>query len=264
MDVDIFPNVIDYWGPCGMVFLRLPQLRWTPIKTDDLSVAIAIEHPSNDIDPGQLREVDPDIGANIQADNKLPDLTAQVRKSGDWGHVQLAGILRRLGYDTLGTANNIPDGSTLGWGLDLTGVWNFFGKDKLLVGGVYGHGIASYMNDGGNDLAAEGSPGNISASAVPLFGISVYVDHFWSERFSTSFGYSRTQVDNRNLQTGDAYHFGEYASANLLYTPVKDVLMGVELLWGERKDNDGNVGTDVRSQVSFKYSFSSKNLAKSI
>ena len=30
MDGDIFPNVIDYWGPTGMVFLRNPQIRWTP------------------------------------------------------------------------------------------------------------------------------------------------------------------------------------------------------------------------------------------
>ncbi|MBL8226246.1 MAG: hypothetical protein JNM50_13055 [Chromatiales bacterium] len=27
MDIDIFPNVIDYWGPAGMVFLRNPQIR---------------------------------------------------------------------------------------------------------------------------------------------------------------------------------------------------------------------------------------------
>lgn len=27
MDIDIFPNTIDYWGPNGMVFLRNPQIR---------------------------------------------------------------------------------------------------------------------------------------------------------------------------------------------------------------------------------------------
>src|SRR6185312_5760007 len=27
MDVDVFPNIIDYWGPCGMAFLRTTQLR---------------------------------------------------------------------------------------------------------------------------------------------------------------------------------------------------------------------------------------------
>jgi hypothetical protein len=27
MDGDIFPNVLDYWGPTGMVFVRTPQIR---------------------------------------------------------------------------------------------------------------------------------------------------------------------------------------------------------------------------------------------
>jgi hypothetical protein len=29
MDGDIFPNVVDYWGPAGMVFVRTPQIRLT-------------------------------------------------------------------------------------------------------------------------------------------------------------------------------------------------------------------------------------------
>ena len=33
MDIDVFPNVIDYWGPDGMVFWRNVQIRWTPWKT---------------------------------------------------------------------------------------------------------------------------------------------------------------------------------------------------------------------------------------
>jgi len=32
MDDDMWPNIVDYWGPSGMVFLRNPQIRWTPIN----------------------------------------------------------------------------------------------------------------------------------------------------------------------------------------------------------------------------------------
>ena len=35
--------------------------------------------------------------------------------------------------------------------------------------------------------------------------------------------------------------------------------MGAELLWGNRKDFNGNRGDDTRVQVSVKYSFSSKD-----
>jgi hypothetical protein len=263
MDIDVFPNVIDYWGPTGLVFLRNPQIRWTPID-GEYTAAVAIERPTNDIDPGNLRTVDPSLapvseGGNLQTDEKLPDLTAQVRRKGDWGHVQLAGILRRVGYDTVGNFYSTPKGKEIGWGFDLTSTLKVVDFDKLILSGVYGRGIASYMNDGGTDLAADGTTAAPQASTVPLFGLTAYYEHAWSEHWNSVFGYSRTQVKNRDLQAGGAYHSGEYASANVLYLPSKSLLMGAEVLWGRRRDNDGNQGNDIRSQISFKYSFSSKD-----
>jgi hypothetical protein len=92
MDGDVFPNTIDYWGPAGMVFYRNVQIRWTPYRRPTSHFAIAIERPGNDIDAGQIRQLDPELGANIRNDEKLPDLTAHFYLSGTWGHVQLAGI----------------------------------------------------------------------------------------------------------------------------------------------------------------------------
>src|SRR3954471_16370384 len=43
MDGDAFPNTIEYWGPSGMIFIRNPQFRWTPLKGDHNEFAIAIE-----------------------------------------------------------------------------------------------------------------------------------------------------------------------------------------------------------------------------
>jgi len=256
MDGDVFPNVVDYWGPTGMVFLRNPQFRWTPIKDDHNSFAIAIEKPSNDIDVGTIREFDPELGNNLENDQKYPDLTAHYNYQDNWGHVQLAAILRNVAYDTLNTHNNEPKGSELGWGVDLTGHVNVLERDKVLLGVVYGEGIASYMNDGGVDLAPQGAfPNNVHAQALPLLGISAYYDHYWSSRWSTSLGYSITKVDNANLQDANAFRSGEYASVNLLYTPVKNFMVGGEFLWGQRSDNGPASGDDLRFQLSAKYDF---------
>ena len=43
-----------------------------------------------------------------------------VRYGGDWGHVRLAGMLRKIGYETRGTVDNEPDGHETGWGIDAT------------------------------------------------------------------------------------------------------------------------------------------------
>ena len=261
MDIDVFPNVIDYWGPNGMVFWRNVQMRWTPWRTENSSFAVGIEEPSNDVDTGQIREFDPELGDQIQSNEEVPNLVAHWRTRGDWGHVQVAGILRSLGYDTKGTPKNEPKGDELGWGVNLSGTVNTWGRDKILWQYVYGHGIASYMNDGGMDLAPKGrlptetEAGNASAEAIPLTGIVAYYDHYWNEEFSTSIGYSTTFVDNSNLQTPDTYKSGQYASVNLLYYPVPNVMIGGEVIWGDLEYKDGSTQDDTRFQFSVKYNW---------
>ena len=260
MDGDIFPNIIDYWGPPGMVYLRDPQIRLT-YKKGPNEFAVAIEEPSNDVDPGNLREIDPSLGG-VQGDEKIPNFTARYRYDGGWGHVQVAGLLRSVGFDTLGTPDNKPSGSELGWGVNLTANFNLTKNSVIHVGGVYGNGIASYMNDGGVDLAPAGQvlvPTSVHAEAVPLFGVMAYFDHKWNEHFSSSIGYSQTQVTNSSLQLPDAFQVGRYASVNLLWRPDPHIMMGAEYLWGQREDKDSATGDDNRVQFSFKYSFSSKD-----
>jgi hypothetical protein len=261
MDASIFPNIIDYWGPAGMVFYRTPQIRYQIYKKADTIVSVAVEKPGNDIDGGTLREIDPAL-AGVQGTEKLPDLTAQYRSGQKWGHFQVAGILRRVAFETLGTPNNDPKGHETGWGIDATAGIKIMKKDQILLGIVHGNGIASYMNDGGVDLAPDGTLANPDAKAVPLTGISAYWDHYWNDKYSSSFGVSQTEVDNMELQATNAFQRGQYASANLLYYPTKNVFIGGEALWGQRKDNNGDTGDDTRVQISFHFSFSSKDIFK--
>ena len=250
MDGDMFPNTIDYWGPAGMVFLRNPQLRWTPVKGAN-TFAVAIEKPGNDVDTGMVD------AEGIQGDQPLPDVTAHYRNQGGWGHIQVAGILRQVAYESVASSDNEPDGNDLGWGINVSS--NFkFGTDTLRLSTVYGEGIASYMNDGGMDMAPNNmDPGSLET--VPLLGVVAYYDRNWSDKLSSAIGYSFTEVDNKDYQSPDAFNKGEYASFNLLYTPVKNVMMGAEYLWGKRTDNDGDTGADNRIQLTIKYSFSSLN-----
>jgi hypothetical protein len=262
MDIDIWPNILDYWGPSGMVFYRTPQVRYSG-GSEKTSYAVAIEVPGTDVDTGRIREFDPALGSGIVNDEKAPDFTAAVKQSGDWGHVRLAGIYRVLGYDTPGTVDGRPKDHKDGYGGDLTSVINLRKKDAIRVGVVYGQGIASYMNDGGMDLAPQslvaGSTSAVSAQAVPLLGVSAYYDLWWNDKFSSAFGYSFTKVDNTNLQTGDAFHMGQYASANVIWYPTKNVFYGVEYMYGRREDNNENSGQDNRVQFSAHYAFSSKD-----
>jgi hypothetical protein len=256
MDIDIFPNTIEYWGPSGMIFIRNPQFRWTPYRSDHDEIAIAIEKPSNDIDVGVIRQLDPVLGANIQNDEKWPDLTMHWNTKDTWGHFQLAAILRDVGYDTVGTVDNKPKSSRLGWGVSGSGHLNVLGRDKIMGQIAYGEGISNYMNDGQTDLAPDLQTGGIiRPQALPVLGALIYYDHYWDDAWSSSLGYSLTKNDNTILQEGTAFHKGQYASLNLLYTPSKSLLFGIEGQWGERTDHNGNAGQDMRVQFSVRYNF---------
>ena len=55
MDVDVFPNSLEYWGPSGMVFFRNVQVRWMPIQ-GDTRMTIALERPGASADAGTYAE----------------------------------------------------------------------------------------------------------------------------------------------------------------------------------------------------------------
>jgi hypothetical protein len=89
--------------------------------------------------------------------------------------------------------------------------------------------------------------------------MSAYLDHRWNSEWTSAIGYSRVNISNSDLQTPLAFKVGQYASGNLLCTPVKNVLIGGEFQWGKRENfSDGFSFNDYRVQFSFKYNFSYK------
>jgi len=250
MDGDVFPNTIEYWGPAGMIFFRNVQARWTFLKQDGKKAAVALEGPGSALDAGQINVIDPALGANIHSWNKYPDLTGQYRMEGSWGHVQAAGIVRWLGYDT-------PDGSVsghkTGWGVNMSGAVHTVGKDSILAQVAYGEGISNYFNDGGNDLAPKSIGGG--AEALPILGVLFYYDKYWNDKWSSSIGYSETAQQNSGGQGATAFSKGQYASVNLLHYPAKNVMVGGEFIWGKLEENDGKNAQDNRVQISTKFNF---------
>jgi len=248
MDGDVFPNTIEYWGPAGMIFFRNIQARWTFLKKEGAKAAIALESPGSAIDTGKLDLVQ--LGTDVNSWNKYPDLTGQFRQDGPWGHLQAAGILRWLGYDT-------PDGSVsghkMGWGINLSGGLKTVGKDQVLVQLAYGEGIANYFNDGGVDLAPKSSTGG--AEALPILGMLLYYDKYWNNKWSSSIGYSETVQNNSDGQTPTAFYKGQYFSVNILHYPAKNLMVGGEFMWGRLEQNGGASGTDNRVQFSAKFDF---------
>jgi hypothetical protein len=256
MDADVFPNIIDYWGPSGMIFLHDPQVRWTPYDMNGLVFAVALEVPGFSGDLGRVAQVFPDFTAGVRTKTQYPDLTAHLRYDAMWGHVQLAGVARAIVFDnTLGIDGN-PTGTVFGWGFNLSGAWNTGIGDDALRGQIaYGNGIAAYSNDCCLDIVPN-SILPLTGRALPLLDWLLYYDHYWWDpKWSSSIGFSQNIQPNAPLQLGIDQHIGSYGSVNLLYKPIQNVTVGGEFMVGERINKDGSKANDQRVQFSAQYKY---------
>lgn len=251
MDPDVFPNSIEYWGPNGMVFFRNVQLRWTPVQGDNVFM-VALERPGASGDGGVYsdRVELQDVSARFP----LPDLSAQFRMNRGWGHLQVAGILREIKWDDLGNQPLDLSGDALGWGVNVSTNLKF-AEDTLRASVVYGEGIQNYMNDAPVDIGITNDPNDIG-EALPILGVVLFFDYSWTEKATSSIGYSMVDIDNSAGQAPSAFKRGQYALANILFYPANNLMLGPELQWAKRENNsDGFSVDDFRIQFSAKYSF---------
>jgi hypothetical protein len=260
MDPDVFPDSIEYWGPNGMVFFRNVQIRWMPLQ-GDLSAVVAVERPGSSQDLGSFEET---ISLqDVSTRFPLPDFTGHVRYRGGWGHVQLAGIVRYIGWDDLATSALDLSGHTVGWGLNLSSNIKFAGDNVIKLQAVYGRAIENYMNDAGPDIAVEPNAGNVTSPlrgvGLSMVGLLGFVDVAWCSLLTSTAGYSLVIVDNASGQLPNAFKRGQYALANVLVHPTQNWLLGPEVQWGQRKNfSDGFQFDDFKIQFSMKYKFSLK------
>ena len=260
MDPDVFPNSLEYWGPTGMVFFRNVHVRWMPVKGEH-AVTLALERPGASGDQGVYEDrVELD---GIRARFPLPDFSASYKYTQDWGYVRAAGMLRSIKWDdTLDDAFDLS-GDATGWGLNLSSNFKATESDVIRLQFVFGEGIQNYMNDSPVDIGIVTNFGNpvtpLLGEPIPIVGLVAFVDHTWSERFSSAIGYSWQDNDNTEAQAPSAFREGHYALGNLLYYPAPNVMVGGELQWGRRENfSDGFQSDGFKLQVSARYNFSWK------
>jgi hypothetical protein len=250
MDPDVFPNSIEYWGPPGMVFFRNVQLRYMPMQGND-ELFIALERPGASGDPG-VASGNPGL-ADLTARFPYPDVTAHYRMTRDWGHVQVAGILRWMEWDDAVPVPVDASGDETGWGINVSSNLKF-GEDTLRLQVVYGEGIANYMNDATADVGFTGDAD--VGEALPVLGVVAFYDRTWNETWTSTVGYSLIDLDNSAGQAPSAFKRGQYVLVNLLNHSVDNLMWGGELQWGDRENfSDGFTVDDLRFQFSVKYNF---------
>jgi len=275
MDYDVFPNVLDYEGPPGMVLMRQPILAVRVPLGDRLKLAVGVEQPYSDIqwldngefvvNPGTGIITERGVPKNIQ---NVPDLTANVRYTGDYGHAQVAGILRKLTFQNALERQS----DECGYGVNITGTfhpWAYLHgipndaegrgpmeKSRFLAQFACGRGISRYIQDVnglGLDAVADPVGGFRTLQATGWF---VAYEHWWTDKLISNFTYGQARVDvGDTLLPDDTYKMADYATANLIWLPVERLGLGVEVIYGSRENKDGAKGKNCRVQAGVQYRF---------
>jgi hypothetical protein len=224
----------------------------------DTRFTIALERPGASGDQGDFEDRTELSG--IQGRFPYPDVSAEFRLGGDWGYVELAGIARYIKWEDTNADLIDLSGSETGWGVNLSSNLKL-GRMVLKLQALYGEGIENYMNDAPADVGVETNPGDplrpLVGKLLPVFGGVAFIDINWSEKVTSSIGYSIVDIDNSNGQSANAFSKGDYALVNVLFYPVKDVMFGPEVQYGRRENfRDGFTSDDLRVQFSVRYNFS--------
>lgn len=244
------PESTDYVGGAeGTVFVRQPLARYSAPLGAGLTLHLALENP----EAGLAAAGSPTLIES--GDDHLPDLAARLAWAGAAGELSLAGLARQVRVDTAGV-----DASTGGYGLSAAG--KLFlneaktGDLRLMV--TYGRNIGRYVGlnfapdavyvASANRLESASEFAALAALRVPLApGLRAnLMGSYQSVDYADALTLAQVGSFNSRAWSG---------AANLFYSPVKNVDLGLEYRHGERKLVSGADGATDRIEFAAKYSF---------
>jgi len=240
MDNDAFPDTLDFEGPNSGVYLTSASARYTWKLGKNWSVGLAAEAPD--------AQVTAPVGGGRST---MPDFVGRARYESDAGHVQIGGVLRRIGWRSGGDASD----TVSGYGLNVAGSLKTVGDDYAVFGSVWGKGIARYVNDiSGLGLDAVVTPQG-QLEALEAYGGYAGYTHYWNPKLRSTAVIGYLGMANKPFQAPTSFDSSQYYSANIIWNPVGSLNVGLEALYGRNKTLDGFSANDTRIQASMQYDF---------
>jgi hypothetical protein len=238
------PEDLDFAGAAdGIIFNRQPMIRYTMGNWQ-----FAVENAETTLDPfgGGSRVVS---GSAF-----FPDLVARYNIGRSWGNVSIAGLLRQLNHE-FQDGDVTKKNSTIGYGLTVGGKIKVVRKDEIIFQLSGGSGLGRYaaLNFANSAVIKDDNTLRATMSYLGFIGFR----HFWNEQLRSNINISGITVDNDATISGDEVNKLAWSiSINLLYSPLKPLTFGVELMRAARELENGVGGKFDRLQFSAKYNFS--------
>lgn len=147
----------------------------------------------------------------------------------------------------------------------LSGKINLSEANCFMFQGVYGQGIANYVQDisgmvsnGGPDNGYDLVPSANDAGKMKLptmWGAFGAFQQNWTENLYSSLIYSYARLQDIGGLGGTTYKYAQYAAVNLLWNFTEFGTTGIEYVFGRRNDFNKDYGNANRINAMVQYRF---------
>ncbi len=239
---DTWPNLMDSWGPNAAIWSRQVQIRYTQKLNAANMVALSVEQPGADV------TLPSDSGWTVRP--LYPDVVGSYAFNWNKGssHIKLSGLLHPVAYRT-----SIDNTSTfMGGAFNLSGNISTTGRDAVKFQVSYGTGYARYNEDlsgQGYDAVPDPDDGYKLRPVTQRY-LWLFYDRWWSRKLSSTIGWGNITLDTDNYFSPEAVSSTNYGAVNLIWYPNSYFKAGMEIIYGNRKNANGEQADNLRVQFS--------------
>lgn len=233
-NVGALPDVLDFVGPVGTIFVRQPQIRYT-----SGNFQVALENPSSTIYGGTENPFD---------DNTVPEMIGRYNFSAGKATYSLAVMARELAYE-----NATDKESEMGYAVSFAGkIPVGDGGDDIRLMVNQGNALGRYMALNGFRSGVIEADGGIDL--IDQWGVFAAYRHVWNSKWRSSLVLSTAQADNPD-EAGDQAAQYDSVHTNLIYSPASMLDLGAEAIYGRKELESGDSGSLNRLQLTAIYKF---------
>jgi len=246
-DENAYTETVDFGGPVGEIFIRQAQVRWTqPFAAGEWSASL--ENPES-LFALSGSALTAGSATPFRSDrDHYPDVIGRVKLKSGLGTFNAAVMARNIRIDTPAAAD-----SQWGEAISLTAVVPA-GKDDFRANFNTGNAIGRYQLSGFFPDGYVDATGKVQLAQAK----SGYADyrHYWSPKLRSSLILAASSTDTPAGGTFNGFNkSARSAHANLIFSPVPRVNLGMELIGEKRTVVDGDYGVLRRVQFAAQYLF---------
>lgn len=237
MTPEIFTDPISLQGDGPTI--RVVQLRYTFKMGNGVTVMVALEDPA--------RWDGPYTGGTMTGSrNEIPAAVAVLQVAGTWGKAQAGVHVQQHSWRSSGIAGNDSD-RKVGWAALLSVALDVPGTlgDVIYLQGTYSDGNSGVVEAFGVASWGLNAAGTATDSVTTLTAAGGY-EHYWTKTLRSTIGATYVDIDYNTVSVATtSVDKGVAVWGNLVWTVVKGLDLGVEVVWARREFLNGTKGDAV-------------------